>query len=48
MEQAVTAGLDRCVTISIAVSDGQTFDFSTVQKSLLAQSQATKKVGSCC
>jgi hypothetical protein len=30
MEQAVTAGLDRGVTISIAVSDGQTFDFSLV------------------
>jgi putative transposase len=40
---AFTAGLDRGVSIPVAVSDGQTFDFSPVQKSRLAQNTATKK-----
>ena len=40
---AVTAGIDRGVAIPVAVSDGQTLDFSPVQKSRLAQNTATKK-----
>jgi putative transposase len=40
---AFTAGLDRGVAIPVAVSDGQTFDFSPVQKSRLSQNTAAKK-----
>jgi putative transposase len=40
---AVTVGLDRGVAIPVAASDGQTFDFSPVQKSRLAQNTLTKK-----
>jgi putative transposase len=40
---AVTVGLDRGVTIPVAVSDGQTFDFSPVQKSRIVQNQTAKK-----
>jgi putative transposase len=36
-------GLDRGVAIPVAASDGQTFDFSPVQKSRLAQNTLTKK-----
>jgi putative transposase len=41
--RTMTVGLDRGVAIPVAVSDGQTFDFSLIQKSRLAQNTATKK-----
>jgi putative transposase len=41
--RTITVGLDRGVAIPVATSDGQTFDFSPVQKSRLAQNTAAKK-----